>query len=112
MRNLPPENQAKPLNEANLENLIEEFELTAQNNLSVIIDMSQRLNELAIQTRSMLHTLSHLQLMYSLEKDKKRPATQATPTPTPSGPPGNPGGTDTGTDTGTDREINPDHVPF
>ena len=101
MRNLPPENQAKPLNEANLENLIEEFELTAQNNLSVIIDMSQRLNELAIQTRSMLHTLSHLQLIYSLEKNKQR---QATPTNTPSGTPGRP--------IGTNQSINPDHVPF
>lgn len=68
MRNLPPENQAKPLNEANLENLIEDLELTAQNNLSVIIDMSQRLNELAIQTRTMLHTLAHLQLVHSLGK--------------------------------------------
>ena len=91
MRNLPPENQAKPLNEANLENLIEEFELTAQNNLSVIIDMSQRLNELAVQTRSMLHTLTRLQLIYSLEK-AKNPATQAqAPNPSPSGIPGSPG---------------------
>lgn len=71
MRNLPPENQAKPLNEANLENLIEDFELTAQNNLTVIIDMTQRLNELAVQTRTMLHTLSQLQLIYSLEKEKQ-----------------------------------------
>ena len=71
MRNLPPENQAKPLNEANLENLIEDFELTAQNNLTVIIDMSKRLNELAVQTRTMLHTLSQLQLIHSLEKEKQ-----------------------------------------
>ena len=71
MRNLPPENQAKPLNEANLENLIEDFELTAQNNLTVIIDMSKRLNELAVQTRTMLNALSHLQLIYSLEKEKQ-----------------------------------------
>ena len=103
MRNLPPENQAKPLNEANLENLIEEFELTAQNNLSVIIDMSQRLNELAVQTRSMLNTLARLQLIYSLEKDRN-PATQAQPTHiSPSGIPGNPG---------IDQGINHDHVPF
>ena len=39
MRNLPPENQTKPLNEADLENIIEDIELTAQNNLTVIIDM-------------------------------------------------------------------------
>ena len=71
MRNLPPENQAKPLNEANLENLIEDFELTAQNNLTVMIDMSKRLNELAVQTRTMLHTLSQLQLIYNLEKEKQ-----------------------------------------
>lgn len=71
MRNLPPENQVKPLNEANLENLIEDFELTAQNNLTVIIDMTQRLNELAVQTRTMLNTLSHLQLIHSLEKEKQ-----------------------------------------
>lgn len=71
MRNLPPENQAKPLNEADLENLIEDLELTAQNNLTVIIDMAQRLNELAVQTRTMLNTLSHLQLIYSLEKEKQ-----------------------------------------
>ena len=106
MRNLPPENQAKPLNEANLENLIEDFELTAQNNLTVIIDMAQRLNELAVQTRSMLHTLARLQLIYSLEKDKQRPVTQA-PLPHLSGIPGNPG-----IDPGTNPSINPDHVPF
>lgn len=91
MRNLPPENQAKPMNEANLENLIEDLELTAQNNLSVIIDMSQRLNELAVQTRTILHTLSHLQLIHSLES-ANNPATQATPTrPQASRIPGSPG---------------------
>lgn len=68
MRSLSPQNPTKPLNENNLENLIEEYELDTRNNLEVIRSLAQDIARLAEKTEQSLIMIERLKTVIQCEK--------------------------------------------
>ena len=68
MRSLSHQNPTKPLNENNLENLIEEYELDTRNNLEVIRSLAQDIARLAEKTEQSLIMIERLKTVIQCEK--------------------------------------------
>ncbi len=68
MRSLPKDNPTKPLNEDNLENLIEEYELDARNNLNIIRSLAQDIARIAERTEQSLILIERMKSVLEHQK--------------------------------------------
>lgn len=68
MRSLPKDNPTKPLNEDNLENLIEEYELDARNNLNTIRSLAQDIARIAERTEQSLILIERMKSVLEHQK--------------------------------------------